>query len=81
MSCGLRRLDLKGVIWWVPHTHRYLLTPYGRKMALFLTRLHARIFCPGFAALDPSAHTPGSLAKALDQVDREIDRFIDNTRS
>jgi len=69
---------LKGIIWRVPKTHRYLLTPYGRKVALFFTRLHARVFRPGFAALDPSVLLPSPLAEALAQVDREIDRLIDN---
>lgn len=76
MSYDLRRLRLKGIIWRVPHTHRYLLTPYGRKVALFFTRLHARLFRPGFAALDPSVLIPTPLAQALAEVDREIDRLI-----
>lgn len=54
MSYDLRRLRLKGIIWRVPHSHRYVLTPYGRKVALFFTRLHARVFRPGFATLDPA---------------------------
>ena len=78
LTYDLRRLRLKGIIWRVPKTHRYLLTPYGRKVALFFTRLHARVFRPGFAALDPSVLLPSPLAEALAQVDREIDRLIDN---
>lgn len=78
MSYDLRRLRLKGIVWRVPHSHRYVLTPYGRKVALFFTRLHARVFRPGFAALDPADPIPGPLAQALEQVDREIDRLIDN---
>jgi hypothetical protein len=79
LTYDLRRLRLKGIIWRVPHTQRYLLTPYGRKVALFFTRLHARVFRPGFAALDPSVPLPAALAEALSQVDQEIDRLIDET--
>lgn len=78
MTYDLRRLRLKGIIWRVPHTHRYLLTPYGRKVALFFTRLHARLFRPGFAALDTDVPIPNPLAQALEQVEREIDRLIDD---
>lgn len=78
MTYDLRRLRLKGIIWRVPHTHRYVLTPYGRKVALFFTRLHARVFRPGFAALDPSVPIPSPLAQALAEVEHEIDRLIDD---
>ncbi|MBC8492947.1 MAG: hypothetical protein H8D43_04100 [Chloroflexi bacterium] len=79
MNYDLRRLGLKGIIWRVPHSHRYgLTTPYGRKVALFLTRLHARAFRPGFATLAPADLLSGPLAQALEQVDLEIDRLIDN---
>jgi hypothetical protein len=77
LTYDLRRLRLKGLIWRVPNTQRYLLTPYGRKVALFFTRLHARVFRPGFAALDPSVPLPSALTEALSQVDHEIDRLID----
>jgi hypothetical protein len=50
LTYDLRRLRRKGIIWRVPNTQRYLLTPYGRKVALFFTRLHARVLRPGMAA-------------------------------
>lgn len=77
LTYDLRRLRLKGIIWRVPNTNRYLLTPYGRKVALFFTRLHARVFRPGLAALDPALPIPSALAEALSQVDLEIDRLLD----
>jgi hypothetical protein len=76
MSYDLRRLRLKGVIWRVPNSHRYLLTPYGCKVALFFTRLNARVIRPGFAALDPDLIIPSPLAEALNQVEQEIDNLI-----
>lgn len=76
LSYDLRRLRLKGMIWRVPHSHRYLITPYGCKVALFLTRLHALVFRPGFAALDPSVPIPGPLAEALSCVEKEVENLI-----
>lgn len=76
MSYDLRRLRLKGILWRVPHSHRYLLTPYGCKVALFFTRLNARVIRPGFAALDPELIIPSPLAEALNQVEQEIDNLI-----
>jgi hypothetical protein len=79
MSYDLRRLRLKGVIWRVPHSHRYLLTPYGCKVALFFTRLNARVIRPGIAALDPDVSIPSPLAEALNQVEQEIDNLLAET--
>ena len=76
MSYDLRRLQRKGILWRVPHSQRYLITPYGLKVALFFTRLHARVFRPGFAAMDPSLPIPSPLAKALADVEHEIDDLI-----
>jgi hypothetical protein len=78
LTYDLRRLRLKGIIWRVPEAHRYQLTPYGRKVALFFTRLHARVFRQGFAALDPTLPIPSPLAEALAQVEQEIDRLIND---
>jgi hypothetical protein len=77
LTYDLRRLRLKGMIWRVPNSHRYLITPYGCKVALFFTRLHASVFRPGFAALDPTVPIPGPLADALAVVDQEVKNLID----
>lgn len=76
LSYDLRRLRLKGMIWRVPHSQRYLLTPYGLKVALFFTRLHARLSRLGFAAMDPTVPIPSPLAKALTEVEQEIENLI-----
>lgn len=52
MTYDLRRLRLKGIISRKSHTTHYYLTPYGYKVALFLTRVNARLFRPGLASLD-----------------------------
>lgn len=78
MSYDLRRMRLKGIIVRLHRTNRYFLTPYGRKATLFLTRLHARLLRPAFAAIDSTTVTPvpHRLRQALDTVDREIQTMI-----
>jgi hypothetical protein len=79
MTYDLRRLSRKGIICRIPGTNRYFLTPYGWKVCRFFTRLDARVFRPIFAAITDtqSATYPQPLKKALDKVDREINRLID----
>jgi len=79
MTYDLRRLRRKGIIYRVPKTNRYVVTPYGRKVCRFFSRLNARVFRPTFLAItnpEPSLY-PQSLRKAFERVDREIDRLID----
>jgi hypothetical protein len=82
MTYDLRRLRIKGVIARVPHTNRYFLTPYGYRVSLFLTRLHARLFRPGFACLEPGlgTHVPHPLRNALDKVNIEVDKMLEKSR-
>ena len=53
MTYDLRRLRRKGFIRRLPRSHRYQLTPEGRRLAVFFTKTHARIVCPALADLDP----------------------------
>jgi hypothetical protein len=50
-------------------------------MALFITRLNARIFRPGLAALEPieTARVPHPLREALDDVNLHIDNLIERS--
>jgi hypothetical protein len=79
MTYDLRRLLRKGIICRVPQTNRYFVTPYGWKVCRFLTRLNTRVFRPTFQAISTpdSCLYPQPLRKALDRLDREIDRLID----
>jgi hypothetical protein len=58
----LRRLTRKRLIQRLDHQHRYVLTRYGRRVALFFTKVHARVLHPGLQALDlnftAQAHRP-----------------------
>jgi hypothetical protein len=52
MGYDLRRLKRKGLIQPVVRKLCYTLTPQGRRVALFLTKVQARILRPGLQALD-----------------------------
>lgn len=80
MTYDLRRLRLKGRLWRVPQTQRYVVTPYGYRVALFFTKLNARVFRTTFAAMDPSEQIPRPLADAFAEVDRQIDAILDDAK-
>lgn len=82
MTYDLRRLRLKGLIARVPKSNRYFLTPYGWKACLFVTRLNARLFRPGLAALDdsPGIRVPHPLRDALARVDQEVTAMLNQAR-
>jgi hypothetical protein len=50
-----------GMIERIPQTHRYQVTDFGFRAALFFTRTHARLYRPGFAEVLPELPnaTPG----------------------
>jgi hypothetical protein len=96
LICDLRGLRLKGIVWQMPKRQHYQLTPYGRRVALFLTRLQARVFRQGFAALDPSCRFPARWQRPwprwnrkstslpatpiLCQATEELDSFVKNSQ-
>jgi len=80
MTYDIRRLSRKGIIKRCEHTRRYMLTPYGRNVVLFLTKLDARVFRPAFASFMPADAAPRALAIALSQVDKAVNSIIDNAR-
>jgi hypothetical protein len=76
MTYDLRRLRLHGLIERLPRTHRYHLTPDGRRAALFFTRTYARLFRAGLAQIIPAAVPPNSkLRAAFDHLDQAIDHY------
>ena len=73
MTYDLRRLRLHGLIERIPRTHRYRVTDYGFRVALFFTRSYARLLRPGLAVLLTSQPTaPNPLRQAFQRVDSEI---------
>jgi hypothetical protein len=66
----------------VPGSHRYQLTPLGRRVAVLFTKAYGRVLAPGFAALDPQLpeelSTRSELATAWRRLDRTLDQFIND---
>jgi hypothetical protein len=82
MGYDLRRLARKGLITRVDGKLCYTLTPQGRRVALFLTKLYARVLRPGFQALDRriASQAPPPLRTALAAVDAATDRLLQEAR-
>ena len=77
MAYDLRRLQRKGLITRIAGRHRYTLTALGRELALFCTKIYARVICPGLGQLhDARSHHP--LSVAWRRFDREADALITN---
>jgi hypothetical protein len=78
MSYDLRRLRKKGIIWRIPDAYRYQLTTYGLKVAIFFTKLDARIFRQFLAATDSSQPLPLPLAAAFEQVEQAVRDLVNH---
>ena len=75
----LRRLKRKGLILKTPHSHRYQLTPLGRRVAVLFTKTYGRVLAPGLILLDPKLpdhlKQRNPLATAWRQLDGALDDF------
>lgn len=58
MTYQLRRLRLHGFIERLPHKHRYRVTPFGLRIALFYTRTYLSLLRPGLSQI-VSPQPPG----------------------
>ena len=77
MTYDLRRLRLKGLIFRPPKTNRYIITPYGWKIARLFSRLDTRVFRPAMAMFTGNdAVLPFPLRRSLDRVDAQLDLLI-----
>jgi len=77
MTYDLRRLRLHGMIERIPKTHRYRVTEFGLRAALFFTRVHARLYRPAVA--DIMAHAPpenSPLCRHFAKLEEVIDQHI-----
>jgi hypothetical protein len=76
----LTRLRRKGFIERVDGTHIYRLTPYGRRIACFFTKLSARVVVPALtdleAAIRPRAPAPRPLTSAWRSYERELEALV-----
>ena len=75
MTYDLRRLRLHGIIERIPRSHRYQLTPEGLRIALFFSRIYARLLRPKLAEIIPKIAPPVQtrLRTAFDRLTTEID--------
>jgi hypothetical protein len=78
MTYDLRRLRLNGLVRRIEHTHTYVLTPDGQRLAIFYTKLHDRLLRPLAAADQPQA--PPELRQALAVIDHHVDAYIARAR-
>jgi len=78
MTYDLRRLRLNGLIRRIEHTHTYVLTPDGQRLAIFYTKLYNRLLRPLAAADQPQA--PPGLRNALAAIDRHVEDYITRAR-
>jgi len=77
MTYDLRRLRLHGMIERIPKTHRYQVTPFGMRAALFFTRVHARLYRPGVTQLSTKAPPENSrLALQFQKLEDTIGLYI-----
>jgi hypothetical protein len=65
----------------VPGTHRYHVTTRGLRVALFFTRVYARLFRPGFAAVMPDAIRDNNrLRQAFERFEHAMDQWCAKTK-
>jgi hypothetical protein len=81
MSYHLRRLRLHGLIQRIPKTHRYRLTDFGLRTAVFCTRAYARIFRHGIGMVLPTTSpVPNPLLRCFDKLDHEIAAWVNQVK-
>jgi hypothetical protein len=78
MSYDLRRLRLHGLIQRAPGTNSYTLTPEGIRVAVFYTKLHARLLHPLLESDKPPA--PVELRRALGTIEHVLGDYVANAR-
>jgi hypothetical protein len=75
MTYDLRRLRLHGMIERIPKTHRYRVTEFGLRAALFFTRVHARLYRPVVAQVMPNAPPETTdLGRHFAKLEEEINK-------
>ena len=72
----LRRLRLHGLVTRVPHTHRYRVTPFGLRIAMFFSRTYARLLRQGLAHTFDADALPTPIRQHFDCLDHAIDTLI-----
>jgi hypothetical protein len=77
-SYDLRRLRLHGLVELSPCKKSYTLTSEGIRVAVFYTKLHARLLRPLLEADQPPA--PIELRRALGTIEQVLSDYVTNAR-
>jgi hypothetical protein len=81
MTYDLRRLRKRGLIERIPKSHRYRVTNFGLRAALFFTRTYTRIIRPGLSLVVPeNLATSSRLRKSFRVLESEMDRCCEAAR-
>ena len=77
MTYHLRRLRLHQIIERIAGTHRYRLTHFGLRIALFFTRIYHRLLRPGLGRILPHfSKLSCPLRRAFDKLDQEVTTWL-----
>jgi DNA-binding HxlR family transcriptional regulator len=77
MTYQLRRLRLHGLIERIPKSHRYRLTSFGFRVAVFCTRTYTRILRPGLGLVLPATSSfPCPLRRSFDKLEQEVASWV-----
>lgn len=82
MTYDLRRLRLHRLIERIPRTQRYQVTDFGKRVALFFTKVHSRILRPGLSQLfDGCPKAPNrAIATAIAKLDQALEALFDQAK-
>lgn len=82
MTYDLRRMRLKGLLTRVPKSHRYVLTPLGRRVAFFMSKSYARLVRPLLRRTDPNIPPDADdpIRRAWAACDKALDAAITEAR-
>lgn len=81
MTYQLRRLRLHGLIERIPKTHRYRLTDFGFRVAVFCTRAYSRILRPGLGLVLPATSSfPCPLRRSFDKLEQEVNSWVEQAK-
>ena len=81
MTYDLRRLRLHGMIERIPKTHRYRVTQFGLRAALFFTRVHARLYRPSLTQFSAKAPPQNSrLGRHFQKLEDTIDIYVQEAK-
>ena len=81
MTYQLRRLRLHGLIERIPKSHRYRLTSFGFRVAVFCTRTYDRILRPGLGlALPKTSSSSCPLRRSFDKLEQEVASWVEQAK-